>query len=132
MLQFVNWRMRVTISDTRVLLGTFLAFDKHMNLVLGDCEEFRKIRVKKEKEEKEEKRVLGLVLLRGENVISLQAESPPPVCLVFFLLLDTVPVVIRSFLSFSLNPVPNKLSAKVVQVWAAPSVVVSSRSLFKV
>lgn len=76
MLQYVNWRMRVTISDTRTLLGTFMAFDKHMNIVLGDCEEYRKVKSKKG-EEKEEKRMLGLVLLRGENVISLSAEAPP-------------------------------------------------------
>jgi small nuclear ribonucleoprotein B and B' len=76
MLQYVNWRMRVTISDTRTLLGTFMAFDKHMNLVLGDCEEYRKVK-SKGKEDREEKRTLGLVLLRGENVISLSAEAPP-------------------------------------------------------
>jgi len=68
----------VTIADSRTLLGTFMAFDKHMNIVLGDCEEYRRLKGKKASEEKEEKRSLGLVLLRGENVISLQAESPPP------------------------------------------------------
>lgn len=78
MLQYVNWRMKVQISETRTLLGTFMAYDKHMNLVLGDCEEYRRIRGKKAGEDREEKRMLGLVLLRGENVISLSADDPPP------------------------------------------------------
>lgn len=78
MLQYVNWRMKVQISETRTLVGTFMAYDKHMNLVLDDCEEYRRLRGKKSGEDGEKKRLLGLVLLRGENVISLSADAPPP------------------------------------------------------
>eukprot|EP01004_Peranema_trichophorum_P009161 NODE_7908_length_729_cov_112.612211_g7292_i0.p1 GENE.NODE_7908_length_729_cov_112.612211_g7292_i0~~NODE_7908_length_729_cov_112.612211_g7292_i0.p1 ORF type:complete len:196 (-),score=36.20 NODE_7908_length_729_cov_112.612211_g7292_i0:74-661(-) len=75
MFQFVNCRIRVRIQDNRILVGKFLAFDRHMNLVLADTEEFRTIISKGSKEEKEEKRTLGLVLLRGETVLTITVDG---------------------------------------------------------
>ena len=47
MMAFLHWRMKVTLADRRVLIGSLLAFDRHMNLVLADCEEVRTIKAKK-------------------------------------------------------------------------------------
>lgn len=78
-MRYVEHRLRVTLQDGREILGTFLAFDKHMNLVLSEAEEFRTLRSKGAVvEERLEKRSLGLVLIRGENVVSLAVEGPPP------------------------------------------------------
>eukprot|EP00299_Pterocystis_sp_00344_P019760 c9775_g1_i1.p1 GENE.c9775_g1_i1~~c9775_g1_i1.p1 ORF type:complete len:244 (-),score=42.20 c9775_g1_i1:980-1711(-) len=78
MFQWLNYRMKITIQDNRTIIGTFLAFDKHMNLVLADAEEFRVHYAKKKGEEREERRSLGLTLIRGECVISLSVDGPPP------------------------------------------------------
>ena len=85
MLSLINWRLKVTVTDGRAFVGQMLAFDRHMNLVLAECEEFRRVRPKKKAGEteagpmQEMKRTLGLVILRGETVVSLSVEGPPPV-----------------------------------------------------
>lgn len=72
--------MRVTIYDGRQIVGRFMAFDKHMNLVLGDAEEYRQLPPKKgvPDDEREKRRVLGLIILRGDEVIDMVVEGPPP------------------------------------------------------
>lgn len=91
MASIIGYRVKVTLNDSRTLIGSMLAFDKHMNLVLSECEEFRRMKSKKSKstsvpkpegdddeEEEEMKRVLGLVILRGETIVTLSVEGPPP------------------------------------------------------
>lgn len=86
----VNYKVRVTTSNTSTFVGTLVSYDKYMNLVLSECEEFRLMKKsknyldnKKDDTEvdasrvREQKRLLGLVILRGENVISVVAESAP-------------------------------------------------------
>ncbi|KAJ2901375.1 hypothetical protein MKZ38_001929 [Zalerion maritima] len=88
--KMINYRMRVTLNDGRQMTGQMLAFDKHMNIVLADTEEFRRVKRKQAKPpapgaagpssavETEEKRTLGLTIVRGAHIVSLSVESPPP------------------------------------------------------
>lgn len=86
----VNYKVRVTTSNTSTFVGTLVSYDKYMNLVLSECEEFRLMKKSKNyldnkkvdtevdaSKVREQKRLLGLVILRGENVISVVAESAP-------------------------------------------------------
>ena len=80
LLQYINYRMRVTVTDGRQIVGRFMAFDKHMNVVLGDAEEFRQLPPKKgvADADREVRRTLGMIILRGDEVVGMVVEGPPP------------------------------------------------------
>ncbi|KAK3197086.1 hypothetical protein GRF29_1536g503044 [Pseudopithomyces chartarum] len=86
MQNLINYRMKVTLADGRQMAGQMLAFDKHMNLVLADTEEFRRTRRKgkaapgaaQQVTETEERRAIGLTIIRGAQVISVSVDGPPP------------------------------------------------------
>ncbi|CAI4038496.1 hypothetical protein SMKI_05G1070 [Saccharomyces mikatae IFO 1815] len=86
----IDYKLRVLTQDGRVYIGQLMAFDKHMNLVLNECIEERvpktqldKLRLKKDSKDgtplniKVEKRVLGLTILRGEQILSTVVEDKP-------------------------------------------------------
>jgi len=73
--QFFNWRVSVTLTDGRVLVGTLMAVDRHVNLVLCNTEEYRRYKVKGKPEGKELKRMLGFIVCRGNGVLYVQPEE---------------------------------------------------------
>ncbi|XP_025208279.1 small nuclear ribonucleoprotein-associated protein B-like isoform X3 [Melanaphis sacchari] len=74
-MEHVNFRVRVILQDSRMFIGILKAFDKFMNLILADCEEFR---ILESVRPIEESRTLGFIILRGHNVVSITVEGPPP------------------------------------------------------
>lgn len=80
--QLINYRLNVTTVDGRSYIGTLLAFDGHLNLVMGDTKEKRL--TKKGYADLVQKNIptyvdrdLGLIVLRGEQVVSVTIELEP-------------------------------------------------------
>lgn len=57
----LNKKISLLLKDNRILEGKLVGFDDYMNMVLEDTEETAA----------EKKRRLGLVILRGNNVVSI-------------------------------------------------------------
>lgn len=84
MSDLINYRLRIVTLDGRQMVGQLLAFDKFMNIVLSDTEEFRIPKSSKKgnsnggnSTKPEIKRTLGLVIVRGEIIVSVSVEAPP-------------------------------------------------------
>ena len=79
MTDFIDYRIRVILQDNKTYIGQLKAFDKHKNLVLVHCAEFRRRKPRDgEDEGLEETRQLGFVFLSGHQLVSMSVESPPP------------------------------------------------------
>eukprot|EP00758_Cryptobia_borreli_P015976 Tbor_TRINITY_DN6068_c1_g1::TRINITY_DN6068_c1_g1_i1::g.10711::m.10711/K11086/SNRPB, SMB; small nuclear ribonucleoprotein B and B' len=69
MIDNLNQVMHVTIDDGRELTGTMLSFDRHMDLVLADTSETKHVAGSSVT------RRLGMIVLRGERVVTIRAEG---------------------------------------------------------
>jgi small nuclear ribonucleoprotein len=63
--RLLQHRVMLELKDSRVLTGKLIGADEHMNLVLDDAEE----------RTSEVTRHLGRVVLRGSNVVTLNAPQ---------------------------------------------------------
>jgi small nuclear ribonucleoprotein len=60
----MNKKVSLLLKDSRLLEGTLTGFDDYLNMVLEDTEETNGDQVKR----------LGIVILRGNNVVSISPQ----------------------------------------------------------
>uniref|UniRef100_A0A0A9YDW8 Sm protein B n=1 Tax=Lygus hesperus TaxID=30085 RepID=A0A0A9YDW8_LYGHE len=75
MLHHINKVLKIIMDDGREMNGKLLVYDQHMNVVLSDTTELRPQTKKMKTENIVPKRHLGLVLLRGEHVVSVTVTN---------------------------------------------------------
>ncbi|KAL4631464.1 N(alpha)-acetyltransferase 38, NatC auxiliary subunit-like [Arapaima gigas] len=68
----LNKSMRVRMTDGRTLVGLFLCTDRDCNVILGSAQEFLK---SSDSFSQGEPRVLGLAMIPGHHVVSIEVES---------------------------------------------------------
>lgn len=69
---WLNKNMKIEMTDGRVLIGIFLCTDRDRNVILGSCSEYLK---PEDGETVEEPRVLGLAMVPGHHIVSIQVDS---------------------------------------------------------
>ncbi|XP_076867354.1 N-alpha-acetyltransferase 38, NatC auxiliary subunit [Brachyhypopomus gauderio] len=68
----LNKSMRIRMTDGRTLVGLFLCTDRDCNVILGSAQEFLK---STDSFSQAEPRVLGLAMIPGHHVVSIEVES---------------------------------------------------------
>lgn len=63
---WLNRNFRIVMTDGRLLIGVFLCTDADANVILGMCSEYT--------EEGGEERILGLVMIPGRHIVSMEVD----------------------------------------------------------
>ncbi|XP_056091905.1 N-alpha-acetyltransferase 38, NatC auxiliary subunit [Rhinichthys klamathensis goyatoka] len=74
----LNKSMRIRMTDGRTLVGLFLCTDRDCNVILGSAQEFLKstgTQYTPDSFSQGEPRVLGLAMIPGHHVVSIEVES---------------------------------------------------------
>ncbi|GFY32570.1 sm domain-containing protein [Trichonephila clavipes] len=69
--------MRVILGGSHTLVGRMIAFDRHQNLVLADCVEYKKYKPKNQPAV-EGKITIGTAVIRGDGIQGIIVEEEPP------------------------------------------------------
>ncbi|KAK8900418.1 hypothetical protein M9Y10_002745 [Tritrichomonas musculus] len=70
--RLLNGTVDVKLSDTNYFHGILIGYDKHLNIVLKDCDEIQIIDGQTYQEHR------GLMIIRGINVKLVHADQLPP------------------------------------------------------
>lgn len=68
---WLNKTLRIEMSDGRILIGVFLCTDRDANVILGSCSEY----LSAEELSSSEPRVLGLVMIPGKHIVSINLDK---------------------------------------------------------
>lgn len=69
---WLNKSMRIRMTDGRTLVGVFLCTDCDCNIIVGSCEEYLR---PPDSEPREDPRILGLAMIPGKHVISIEIDD---------------------------------------------------------
>lgn len=62
--EFMNKRISMLMKDSRILEGILIGYDEYMNLIINDTEERMNETVRK----------LGVVIVRGNNILRIASK----------------------------------------------------------
>lgn len=71
--KWINERLRIELTDGRIITGRFICTDNVPNLILAESEEFWKEREEKEAEGEDVliKRNIGMVTIPGRHIVKI-------------------------------------------------------------